>query len=94
LDVWKDERGSRDNGVGLMWENMRFYSVLIPSIITVYTLFLGLINQPLLTGYASGFLKVSWAFPSAIIVVSAFGIIDLYCRWNRILEEIAHLRKA
>lgn len=34
LDIWKDERRSRDISTGLMWENLKFFSLLISGLIT------------------------------------------------------------
>jgi hypothetical protein len=76
-----------------MWENLRLFSVLIPAVISVYALFLRLIYEPSMGEYTSVLLGVSWAFPIVVIILSGCDILDLYGRWNRTLEAIAHLSK-
>jgi hypothetical protein len=93
LKIWIDERRSRDVNASLMWENLKLFSVLIPTIITVGTIFLRVALDPSLTKYTDQLLLGSLVFPSLVILLSACGIIDLHRRWKRTLEAIAHLLK-
>lgn len=90
LEIWKDERRSRDFNATLMWENIKLFSVLIPAIITVDTFFLGFILSNSLPGY---YAVVTLVFPGLVIGLSWFGFSDLKRRWDRTLEAIAHLNK-
>jgi hypothetical protein len=89
LDIWKDERRSRDNSADLMWENLKFFSVLITALITANTFFLNLAVDNLSLGNS----LFSLVLPSLIILLSIFGYRDMARRWRRTLEAIAHLIK-
>jgi hypothetical protein len=93
LEIWKEERRSRDKSADLMWENLKLFSVLIPAIITVGTIFLRLALDPSLAKYIDDMLLLSLVFPVLVVSLSLFGISDLYRRWKRTLEAIAHLLK-
>ena len=90
LEVWKDERRSRDISAGLMWENLKYFSVLIIGIITANAFFLKLtIDYPTKLENAG----LSLVFPFLIISLAYIGNKDLKRRWKRTLESIAHLNK-
>jgi hypothetical protein len=93
LEIWKDERRSRDNSASLMWENLKLFSVLIPAIISVDTFFLGFIFDNSSQNHTYGLALLSLVLPVLVIALSIFGISDLYRRWKRTLEAIAHLLK-
>jgi hypothetical protein len=44
IRVWENERISRNFAVKLMWENMKYFSILIGSLLTAYTALLGYIS--------------------------------------------------
>lgn len=89
MKVWIDERRNIDVNASLMWENLRFFSVLITAIITANTFFLNLtVNNPSL-----GNGVFSLVLPSLVILLSIFGYRDMGRRWERTLEPIAHLNK-
>jgi hypothetical protein len=90
LKVWIDERRSRDYSVGLMWENLKLFSVLIPAIITANSFFLGLTLDD---RSWSVYDLLSIVFPVLIVSLSMYGNKDLRRRWRRTMEAIAHLRK-
>jgi hypothetical protein len=96
LDIWKDERRSRDNSADLMWESLKFFSLVISGLITANTFFLGFIfssevslDDEILLGYS----LTTLALPILIIYLSWCGYRDLGRRWERTLEAIAHLTK-
>ncbi len=89
LKVWIEERRSRDVSVDLMWENLKFFSVLISGIITANASFLKLTFDNLTLGYA----VYSLVLPFLIISLSFCGKSDLKRRWKRTLELIAYLNK-
>jgi hypothetical protein len=93
LKVWLDERRSRDVSAGLMWDNLRLFSVLIPAVITVDTLFLNFIYEPSMKEHTLQLLPISLAFPAVVISLSVAGFMDLFRRWKRTLEAIVHLNK-
>jgi hypothetical protein len=51
LKVWIDERRSRDVNASLMWENLKYFTVLISGIITIDTFFLKSIFDGSLSEY-------------------------------------------
>ena len=74
LEVWKDERRSRDISAGLMWENLKYFSVLIIGIITANAFFLKLtIDYPTRLECAG----LSLVFPFLIISLAYIGNKDL-----------------
>lgn len=87
--VWLDERRSRDKSADLMWENLKYFSVLISGIITANAFFLKLTFDNLTLGYA----LFSLVLPSLIVSLSFCGESDLKRRWKRTLESIAYLNK-
>jgi hypothetical protein len=92
LKIWSEERKSRDFNASLMWENFKLYAVLIPAIITIDALFLRLIfDVP--QEHISKLLWFSLVFPSLILGLSVCGNIDLFRRWKRTSEAIAHLNE-
>jgi hypothetical protein len=93
LRIWIDERRSRDFNASLMWENLKFFSVLISAIITVDTFFLKLTFDGSLPGHAFELSIFSLVFPALVMSLSWFGKNDLKRRWDRTLEAIAHLIK-
>jgi hypothetical protein len=93
LKVWLDERRSRDVSAGLMWDNLKLFSVLIPAVITVDTLFLNFIYEDSMKEHTLELLWFSFAFPVMVILLSVSGNMDLFRRWNRTLEAIVHLNK-
>lgn len=96
LKVWLDERRSRDVSAGLMWENLKFFSILISGLITANTFFLGFIFDNASPGNALvilGYSLTTFALPILIIYLSLCGVLDLKRRWERTLEATAHLTK-
>jgi hypothetical protein len=93
LKVWLDERRSRDVSAGLMWDNLRLFSVLIPAVITVNILFLNFIYRDPTKETILELQLISLVFPIMVISLSVAGNVDLFRRWNRTLEAIAHLIK-
>ena len=93
LEVWKDERRSRDFNATLLWDNLKLFSVLIPAVITVETFFLKLVYEGSVSKPPPELVWLSLVFPFVIILLSTAGIFDLYRRWIRTLEAIAHLNK-
>lgn len=89
LKIWLDERRSRDNSADLMWQNLKYFSVLISGLITANAFFLKLTFDNLTLGYA----LFSLMFPSMIMLLSFCGKSDLKRRWKRTLESIAYLNK-
>jgi hypothetical protein len=76
-----------------MWDNLKLFSVLIPAVITVDILFLNFIYEDSMKEHILELLWFSLAFPVMVILLSVSGIMDLFRRWNRILEAIVHLNK-
>lgn len=96
LKIWIDERRSRDISAGLMWENLKFFSLLISGLITANTFFLGFIFTNSSSRDPSinlGYSLITFVLPSLIIYLSLCGFLDLRRRWERTLEAIAHLTK-
>jgi hypothetical protein len=87
--IWLDERRSRDKSADLMWENLKYFSVLISGLITANAFFHKLTFDNLTLGYAS----FSLMLPILIILLSFCGKSDLKRRWRRTLESIAYLNK-
>lgn len=90
LEIWKDERRSRDFNATLMWDNLRLFSVLIPAIITIDTFLLGLTIEYSLPWY---YTLITLVFHGLVIGLTWFGFSDLKRRWDSTLEAIAHLSK-
>jgi hypothetical protein len=100
LKVWQDERRSRDFNASLMWENLKFFSVLISAIITADTFFLKFASEVTNSTVISLFsipVNMIYLFsipiPILVIFLSKYGKQDLRRRWSRTLEAIAHLSK-
>jgi hypothetical protein len=93
LKIWLDERRSRDVSAGFMWDNLKLFSVLIPAVITINTLFLIFIYGDPMKEPTLELRLISLAFPVMVISLSVAGNIDLFRRWNTTLEAIVHLNK-
>jgi hypothetical protein len=93
LEVWKDERRSRDKSADLMWENLKLFSLLIPAVITVDTFFLGFMFDNPSHDFIYGLALLSSVLPGLVIALSWCGSRDLKRRWERTLESIAYINK-
>lgn len=96
LKIWSEERKSRDFNASLMWENLKFFSLLISGLITANTFFLGFIfdnSSPRPSEINVGYSLVTFVLPGLIMYLSWSGHRDLKRRWNRTLEAIVHLTK-
>ena len=92
LKIWIDERRSRDVSACLMWQNLKYFSVLITGIISVDTFFLGFALRPL-SDYTFMLSLFSFVFPILVVALSLCARNDLKRRWKRTLESIAYLNK-
>jgi len=88
MKVWTDERRRRDFQATLMWENIKNFSAIIASLITVDSIILaalsgGKIYLPILLPFV----------PMIIVFISAAGKYELTRRWVLVLEGNSHLFK-
>lgn len=98
IRVWENERNSRNFAVKLMWENMKYFSILIGTLLTAYTALLGYIstNPISFTEYPVSILfniMILFPIPAVIIVLALYARNDLIERRRRFLLVVTHLLK-
>jgi hypothetical protein len=96
--IWENERKTRDFAVKLMWENMKYFSILIGSLLTAYTALLGYISTKTIF-FAIYQITIIFNFmilfpiPAVIIVLALYAQNDLIERRRRFLLIVTHLLK-
>jgi len=97
IRVWENERNSRNFAVKLMWENMKYFSILIGSLLTAYTALLGYIStNPIsfaIYSIAIFNIMILFPIPAFIIVLALYARNDLIERRRRFLLVVTHLLK-
>ena len=91
IEIWKDERRTRDVSAQLMWENVKYFTTIIGALITAHMALLGFIRDagiPQWIFYGSLII-----FPVSILLLSYYAVRDLRRRWMRVMEAIVHLVK-
>lgn len=91
IEIWKEERRSRDFSAQLMWENVKYFTAIITALITAHmALFAFFRNAGI---YQWMFYVPLIIFPGSILLLSYYGERDLKRRWIRVLEAIVNLIK-
>jgi len=98
MRIWENERKTRDFAVKLMWENMKYFGILIGSLLTAYTALLGYITTTpiFFTTYPITIIfnsMILFPVPVVIIILAWYARNDLIQRQRRFLLVVTHLLK-
>lgn len=91
IEIWKDERRTRDISAQLMWENVKYFTTIIGAFITAHMALLGIIKDAGIPQWL--FYGSLIVFPVSIILLSYYATKDLKRRWKRIMDSIVNLIK-
>ena len=91
IEIWKDERRSRDVSAQLMWENVKFFTTIIGALITAHMTLLGFVKSSGIPQWI--FYGSLITFPGSILLLSIFAEKDLKRRWKRVMDAIVNLSK-
>jgi hypothetical protein len=96
--VWENERKTRDFAVKLMWENMKYFGILIGSLLTAYVALLGYISTTKIAFIASPItfifnLIILFPVPVTIAILAWYARKDLIQRRRRFLLVVTQLLK-
>lgn len=98
IRIWENERKTRDFAVKLMWENMKYFGILIGSLLTAYTALLGYITTTKIA-FSDYFITITFnsiiLFPVPVVIffLAWYARKDLIQRRRRFLLVVTQLLK-
>lgn len=97
LRIWENERNTRDLAVKLMWENLKFFSIFIGTLLAAYIGFFDFIARTLISpdSIYAAILNgiILFPIPVTIFVLALYAYNDLEQRRERFYLVVTHLLK-